>query len=342
MKPKEVIMMTLTGELPERVPAALMGGGMWSVYHHGANFEDLSVDAVKMSDMLVEMAGVLQSDIVYVGSGYPNFPVAALGGKMKFREIGVPDLEAPIVTSGEDIAKLDLSLIDGDRVLNTIREAFKITNSKIGKDYIVSMTAWGPFTRGARLVGEETLIKAVLKRPSFVESILAFASELLVRLFEPLVSEGEIELITLGDPTASGDIISRKHFERFALPYIRKFTDWAKSRGVSTLLHICGDTTDRLDLYPHSGADCISLDQKTDIRKAKEVLHGRMCFAGNIDPVTVMLQGTTREVEDTCRKVIEAVGTEGGFVLMPGCDIPPTIPYENIRKFMQIARAWKL
>jgi uroporphyrinogen-III decarboxylase len=26
---------------------------------------------------------------------------------------------------------------------------------------------------------------------------------------------------------------------------------------------------------------------------------------------------------------------------MPGCDIPPTVPYENIQKFIQIARDWK-
>jgi len=27
---------------------------------------------------------------------------------------------------------------------------------------------------------------------------------------------------------------------------------------------------------------------------------------------------------------------------MPGCDIPPTVPFENIQKFIQVAREWKL
>jgi uroporphyrinogen decarboxylase len=108
------------------------------------------------------------------------------------------------------------------------------------------------------------------------------------------------------------------------------------------LVHICGNTTDRLDLMPETGASCISLDHKTDIARAKEVLHGRMCFAGNVDPVAVMLQGNVQQVEDTCKSIIQAAGTDGGFVLMPGCDIPPTVPYENIRKFIQTARGWKL
>jgi uroporphyrinogen decarboxylase len=97
---------------------------------------------------------------------------------------------------------------------------------------------------------------------------------------------------------------------------------------VHTLVHICGNTTDRLDLFPQTGASCISLDHKTDIAKAKETLHGKMCFGGNVDPVKIMLNGSA--------------GTDGGFVLMPGCDIPPTVPYENIQKFIQTAHEWKL
>jgi uroporphyrinogen decarboxylase len=47
-----------------------------------------------------------------------------------------------------------------------------------------------------------------------------------------------------------------------------------------------------------------------------------------------------QDVENVCRKVIDEVGTHGGFILMPGCDIPPGVPYENIRVFMRIAREW--
>jgi uroporphyrinogen decarboxylase len=67
-----------------------------------------------------------------------------------------------------------------------------------------------------------------------------------------------------------------------------------------------------------------------------------MCFAGNIDPVKILLQGTVREVEEACRRTIAAAGTDGGFILMPGCDIPPSVPFENIRVFTEVARSWVL
>lgn len=342
MKPREIILKAFEGGKPERVPVTLFGGGMWSIHRFGTTFKDLSQDVSKMSDMLVEMSGVLLCDIVYAGSGYNNFHASALGGSIKFREIGAPDLEAHLVSSDEDLQKLNRSGIDTDEVINTVKRALKNAKEKIGDEYVVTMTAWGPYTLGARLVGEETMMKATFKNPAFVEKVVDFATDLLIHLYEPLVKDGALNVISLADPTASGDLISKKQFERFALPYLRKFTDWAKSRNVHTLVHICGNTTDRLDLFPLTGASCISLDHKTDIAKAKEILHGKMCFAGNIDPVKIMLQGTVQDVEDSCKHVIQTAGTEGGFVLMPGCDIPPTVPYENIRKFIQVAREWKL
>lgn len=338
-RPRDIILKTFEGEKTERVPVALVGGGVWSCYHYGTTLKELSASPARMSDMLVEMAGKIQSDIVYVGSGYPNYPVAALGGKMKFRETGAPDIEGPIVNSEGDLVNLDISKIERDEVINTLYEAFMITRSKIGSEYVVTMTAWGPFTLGARIVGEEVMMKALLKNPGFAGKVLDFALDILIRFYEPLVKNGFIEVILLGDPTASGDLISRKQFETFALPYLQKFTGWAKSKGAHTIMHICGDTTDRLDLFPLTGASCVSIDHKTDIRKAKEMLAGKICFAGNIDPVNTLLRGSPEQVEQECRNVIRTAGAAGGFVLMPGCDIPHSVPYENIRRFAESVRS---
>lgn len=337
MKPKEIILKTLMGARTERVPATLVGGGMWSSYQYGTTLKELSTDPAKMSDMLVKTAVKLRSDIVYVGSGYPNLLVTALGGRIKFREIGAPDIEGPIVHDDKDLLKLDISRLHKDKIINTLYEAFMMTRSTIGDEYVVTMTAWGPFTLGARFTGEEEMMKAVFKRPAFANRVIEFAVELLKSFYEPLLREKLLDVILLGEPTASGDMISKKFFEQFVLPHLRKFNEWAKSKDVHTILHICGDTSDRIDLFPLTGASCVSLDHKVDIRKAKELLLGRMCFAGNIDPVKVLLHGTVEHVESECLRVISEAGTDGGFMLMPGCDIPPAVPYVNIRKFIEVA-----
>ncbi|MDP2278966.1 MAG: uroporphyrinogen decarboxylase family protein [Nitrospirota bacterium] len=341
MKPREIILKAFEGGKTERVPATLFGAGMWSIKTYGSTFQELSTDAAKMTDMMVSMSEKLLCDIVYAGSGYNNFHASALGGKIKFREMGAPDLEAHLIAAEEDLQKLDISGIEKNEVIAVVKKALKMTKDKIGGEYVMTMTAWGPFTLGARLVGEEAMMKATFKKPAFVEKVVDFATDLLIKLYEPIVNDGTLDVISLADPTASGDLISKKQFEKFAVPYLKKFTDWAKSKNVHTLVHICGNTTDRLDLFPATGASCISLDHKTDIAKAKEMLHGKMCFGGNVDPVKIMLNGSVQEVEDSCKSVIQTAGLDGGFVLMPGCDIPPTVPYDNIRKFIQTAREWK-
>ncbi len=342
MTPKEIVLKAFEGGKPERVPVTLFGGGMWSIKSWGSSFKELANDAERMTQMLVDMSEKLQCDIVYAGSGYNNFHASALGGRIKFREIGAPDLEEPLVSSEEDLAKLNIEDIDKDETIQTVKEALRKTKAKIGDNYVVTMTAWGPFTLGARFVGEEDMMKATFKKPAFVEKVIDFATDLLIHLYSDIVEDGTLEVISLADPTASGDLISKRQFKQFAVPALKKFTDWARSKGAHTLLHICGNTTDRLELFPETGASCISLDHKTDIARAREVLYGKMCFAGNVDPVAVMLQGSVEDVERTCKEIIEAAGTDGAFVLMPGCDIPPDVPYENIQKFIQVAKEYKL
>jgi uroporphyrinogen decarboxylase len=215
MTPKEIMLSAFEGGKPERVPVTLFGGGMWSIHKWGSSFEALSTDADKMTRMLVDSSKTLQCDIVYAGSGYNNFHTAALGGKIKFREVGAPDLEGPIISSEEDL--------DKDETTNTVKAALRRTKETIGDQFVVTMTAWGPFTNAARLFGEEVMMKATYKNPDLVEKILDFATELLIHLYEPVVNDGTLEVISLADPTASGDLVSKKQFERFALPYLKKF-----------------------------------------------------------------------------------------------------------------------
>jgi len=130
--------------------------------------------------------------------------------------------------------------------------------------------------------------------------------------------------------------------EKFAVPGLKKLTGWAKSKGVHSILHICGNTSDRLDLFPSTGASTIFFDQKVDIVKAKEALEGKMSFGGNIAPVHVLLNGDVAVVETACREIVGKVGRAKGFILVPGCDVPPTIPYDNIKKFHDVAFETKL
>lgn len=345
MTPRETILNAFKMQPTERVPVTLFGGGMWSIKDYGTSFEELSTNVEKNAEMCIAEAEKIRSDIVYVGSGFNNFHAIALGRKLgvgvKFREIGAPDMTAHIVGSEEDMAKLDMEDIFRDPVVQSVMDATRMVRQKIGDKYLVTMTCWGPFTLAARFVGEETFMKATFKKPAFVEKMVDFCADLLIKLYEPLVKDG-VEALSIADPTASGDLINPKQMARFAVPPLKKLSDWARSKGAYTILHICGNTADRLDLFPETGCSTIFFDQKVDIAKAREALLGKMSFGGNVAPVHVLLNKTEEEVEAACREVIEIAGKDNkGFILVPGCDIPPTITFENLKKFHDVALNWK-
>ncbi|MGE5893264.1 MAG: uroporphyrinogen decarboxylase family protein [bacterium] len=346
LTPRETILKAFAMEKTERVPVTVFGGGMWAIKDYGTSFEELSNNVDKTVAMWAAEADKIRSDVVYVGSGFNNFHAAALGKDfgigIKYREIGAPDLTDHFVHSEEDIAKLRKEDVLKHPVIKNVMDATLRVKEKIGKKYLVTMTCWGPFTLAARFVGEESFMKSIFKKPAFVEKMVDFCADLLITLYGPLVNSG-LEVLSIADPTASGDLINPKQMAKFAVPPLKKMSDWAKSKGVHTILHICGNTSDRLDLFPQTGCSTIFFDQKVDIAKARETLLGKMSFGGNVAPVHVLLNKTAAEVETACREIIEIAGRDNrGFVLVPGCDIPPTIPFENLKTFHDVALNWKL
>jgi uroporphyrinogen decarboxylase len=184
------------------------------------------------------------------------------------------------------------------------------------------------------------MMQGIYKDQSAVHAVLEFAAEASFRYYEPFVSAGA-RLISVAEPTASGDLISRQHFEEFALPYLQKLMLRIKAAGGINLLHICGNITNRLDLIPSSGAEVLSVDYKVDLSRVKEVVGAELAFAGNVNPAGVLLSGTPDEVAAASRECIEKAGQESSFVLIPGCDLSPRVPIENVRAMIETGRNWR-
>ena len=124
------------------------------------------------------------------------------------------------------------------------------------------------------------------------------------------------------------------------MPYLKKTIGKLHERGVWVLLHICGNITNRLDLIPDTGADFLSVDYKVDLRRVREVIGEKMAFSGNMNPVGIMQNATTSEAAVACRNCIESAGSAPGYILMPGCDIPPQVPLANIQAMVETAHHW--
>jgi uroporphyrinogen decarboxylase len=342
MNSKESIFEAFRLGEPDQVPASLFGGEMWTLHTAGTDFQSLVGRPHEMARVHVETTRRMGFPIVYMGSGYNNVHAAALGGAIRFRGVGAPDLEEPLITHADELENLNIDDLAKDELIQTVWEATRIVASELGDEVVVAASAWGPLTLGAQIYGLENLMRSMIKRPQDAKKLIEFATRVIRRFYQPLLEEKVISLASIADMAASGDLVSRQHFAEFALPHLRTLIADVSSMGAYAFLHVCGDTSDKLDLLAESGADCVSIDHKVDIAEARLLFRGRTCLAGNVDPVHVLMDGTPAEVEAVCRDCLDKAAPGGGFILMPGCDIPPSVPEENLRVFLRTAESWRV
>ena len=323
---------------PPQVPAVLFGGGQWSVNQAGRLMREAATDPDLMTESVLATQKKVASPIVFVGSGFNNILVGALGGRIRYPRLGSPEVIAPIVLdSVDEVDNCDLGELDRDPAVYTIRETARRVREAVSNSAMVAVTQWGPFTTAGQMYGLDGFLRATITFPDTVHKMTEFAVRALKQYYQPLLEQRIIGLISLADHSASSDMISRKAFAKFCLPPLMDFIDWAKkSYHVDTWLHICGNTADKWDLMIDSGAVCLSLDQKVDLAMAKQVCKGKVCIAGNVDPVHVMDQGGIDDVIAAAKLCMQVAGPDG-FILTTGCEMTPTTPYGNVQAMMEAA-----
>jgi hypothetical protein len=143
--------------------------------------------------------------------------------------------------------------------------------------------------------------------------------------------------VWVGGWRSAGRMLSRPLWERFVWPYLERAVNEVAAMGLIALLHLDSDWTRDLDMLRTlpAGRCILSTDGGTDLRKAKEILGGRMCLMGDV-PAALLAFGTPDQVYQYSRKRIEELGPRG-FILHSGCDIPDNAQVANVRAMVAAA-----
>lgn len=332
MEGKQRVLNLLKGE-PVRA-CSVFATEFWALNRRGYTVEKFLEDPEGLLSVVVEEVQKIDSDIFFFLAGLTCLPLMVLGAIYKFPEKGPPFAEKPLVRSREELKNLDLKKIAGDVRVKKLWQASGELTRALKDRTMLAVNIRAPFTQAAQMVGPEIFLRLLYRDEKFVFELLEVSTEIFMEYGLPFIESG-VEMLYISDPTASGDLISRKHFEKYAYPYLKKVVTEIKGLGIPVLLHICGDTIDRLDLIREIEPDIMSVDHKVDLEKAGEVLGKNICLAGNVDPSEVMEYGSREEVE---RKALECLKKAGNrkFLLMPGCEISPDTPFENIRTFLAV------
>ena len=76
----------------------------------------------------------------------------------------------------------------------------------------------------------------------------------------------------------------------------------------------------------------------TDMVKAKSVLGGIATIAGNV-PNVMLLSGTPDDVREYCKKLIDTVGKDGGFIMDAAVMLDEARP-ENLKAMVDFTKEY--
>jgi MtaA/CmuA family methyltransferase len=285
----------------------------------GAYFPDVHLDGEKMACLAAGAHDILGYDAIM-----PYFSVsaesAALGCETDWGDIEtMPTARSHPWIEPEQVA-IPPDFLEKPPT-KAVLDAIRILRSRYGTQVAIVGKVMGPWTLAYHLHGLQDFLIETITDSGKVRRFLERLVEVTVLFGEAQIKAGA-DVLCIADH-ATGDLVGPKTYRDYLLPVHQRLT---QRLGCPTVLHICGNTLDRLDYICASGFDAFHFDSKVDAVKAVEKVAGRISLMGNVNNPETLLRGSPEQVAAQMRYAIDA----GVRVVGPECAVPLRTPTENL------------
>ena len=332
MTPKRRLLSAIFGGRVDRIPVASATSITTFEQEKITNtyFPDAHYEGEKMARLAAAGYEVLNYDCIY-----PPFSViteaAALGSQINWgNERNMPVVKSPIWKDPDEV-KIPKDFLEKPTT-KALLEAIKILKNKYGNEVSIFGKVMGPWTLSYHLHGvQETLIDTIAE-PSKLRALMEKLKEVTILFGKAQIAAGA-DILQVSDH-ATGDMTSAETYRDFVLPFHKEIS---QELGCPTVLHICGNTFDRLKYICKSGFDCFHFDSKVDAKEAVREVSGKISLMGNINNPDILLKGTPKMVAEKTQYAIDA----GVQIVGPECAVPLATPDENLIAIVKAARGKK-
>ena len=293
----------------------------------GASFPEGHTDSEKMAALAAAGHTTLGFDVVM-----PLFSVcheaAAMGCKVNWgTDEMMPEAGKPIFKEPEDI-KIPDDFLKRPGCAVPLK-AISLLRKRLGDDAAVCGKVFGSWTQGYHYFGLENFLIMTIDEPEKVHEIIDRLTLVTIAFAYAQIDAGA-DCLLLADH-ATRDLCSPESYERFLKPLHKKL---AEEINVPLILHICGDTTDRIGMISETGIACFHWDTKSGrAREVRNLAGERISLMGGISNY-VLLRGTTDDVSAASAEAVK----DGIDIIGPECAISLKTPLENLKAIVGLAR----
>ncbi len=322
MKPRDIFVRALSRS-PVPRPATGSATSVVTVdlmHKVGVFFPEAHLDAEKMAVLAAAGHTVLGFDNVM-----PLFSVlhesSALGCEVDWGEIDrMPACTKPLCKMGDDVVvPADLLERPGCKVA---LDALTLLKERYGDEVAIVGKVFGPWTLGYHVFGVQEFLINTLLDPDAVKRAMATLKEVTVRFALAQVEAGA-DALCLADH-ATRDLCSPEAYREFLQDVHAELNERIPC---PLILHICGDTSDRIGYISETGLSCFHFDSKVPAATARELAGERLSLMGGTSDLDVLLTGTAEAISEDVREKVRY----GIDVIGPECAIPLNAPYANMK-----------
>ncbi len=244
--------------------------------------------------------------------------------------LGDPTIDLPLCVKGhpyrEQIAGLDCPAnFEALGRFPAFAEQFRIIREKLGDRVAVFGMSEGPFTAAANLIGTDRMMRATIRDPKLVASVLDVTTEAVAQAVRFAFAHGA-DYYCIAEPTSGTELLSPSKWETFVGPALKRVAGRANG---PVVLHICGNADRILPAMCDTGVAGISIEEKTSLAEALRIAHPKgVNVFGNVSAASTLFMGTP---EDCYQESIQVLSAGIDF-LCPGCGIGPRSPLRNIQQ----------
>jgi MtaA/CmuA family methyltransferase len=285
----------------------------------GAFFPDVHRDGAAMARLAAAAVDTLGYDAIM-----PVFSVvqeaAALGCPVDWGSVDtMPTVRAPLWT-GPDQVQIPAAFLEGPPI-RTVLDAIRVLRATYGHRVAIIGKVMGPWTLAYHVYGLQEFLTDTLLAPKRVREFLEALSAVTLAFGRAQLAAGA-DALCLADH-ATGDLVRGTMYRDLLQPIHRRLV---RDVGGPTVLHICGNTLDRLGYIADAGFDAFHFDSKVDAFDAVNAVGDRLALVGNVNNPETLLRGTPEEVAAQARRAINA----GVRIIGPECAVPLRTPLENL------------
>ncbi len=330
MNSYERVMNRFEGKEVDKVPNLniIMGYGAQLV---GYTYKEYASDYRKLVEANLYCCEHFGIDAVSCISD-PMREAEAMGATVTMPEDDVPYCKEHFLKDYDMVKDIKIvDPMDSPRTADRVN-AVKLYAEKVKGIYPIIGWVEGVLAESADLRGLSEILMDLMEDPDEVVTLFDKVYEQQF-LFAKAQVEAGADIIGIGNAAAS--LVGPSLYEEYIMEYDRKLVAAIQALGAKTKLHICGDITPLLDSIKVINPDMVDVDWMVDLKTVVEAFKGtHICASGNLDPVSVFLQGSVEEVEAETRKCLD-IADEKTF-LAGGCEIPKSTPRENMIAMNQV------